>query len=194
MKLNKWELLQQGAKMDLKLFQASLDTYINPRNLSTNEIIRLESNDSANVIALNQKGCICLVRQFRFGISDFTLELPGGVVDIGESPDDAVKRELKEETGYEALEWVCLGKVPSNPVFINSYVHHFLARDLKDTGAQSLDLGEDLELGWYEQAEVFEMIRSGMISNPHTLSAFLLLVMSNDIVDKLFAEQLVKSF
>lgn len=107
----------------------------------------LSGGNAVNVIALTSANEIVLVRQYRFGTSSYTLELPGGLVDPDESPIKAAVRELEEETGFTTSEkLISLGKIGQNPVFMESYVHHFLALDVRLTNQQMLDVGECIEV------------------------------------------------
>ncbi len=91
-----------------------------------------------NVIALTDREDVVLIRQYRHGIGEVTLEIPGGLMDADE-PLAAAKRELLEETGYRAEEWIDLGYVHPNPAIQNNRCYTFLALGAKLAGAQSLD-------------------------------------------------------
>lgn len=169
--LRQWQCLQTEAGPDLGLFQVRFDYMQNPRNKSTGKMIILEANDSVNVVALTPEQQIIFVRQYRFGISDFTLELPGGIVDDGEEAGFAGKRELREETGYTSSNWKRLGQVGSNPVFMNSYIHHWLAKDIQLTHQPELDEGESIELVFLSLEEVKKGLQEGRFLHPHTISA-----------------------
>lgn len=112
----------------------------------------LESPDWANVVALarDQRGreCFVMVRQFRHGSMGVGLEFPGGVVDPGEDPAAAVRRELGEETGYQPGVLLHLGSVNPNPALMSNRCHTFLARDCVRSTEQELDPNEiiDIEL------------------------------------------------
>jgi len=170
----KWELVKSEPISNLKLFKARFDYFKNPRNGITEKMIVLESEDSANVVASTVENEILFVKQFRFGTQQYTLELPGGMVDRGEDHEKAVRRELLEETGCKAENWSYLGKIGSNPVFMNSHVHHWMAENVEKIQRQVLDAGEDIEILKIPLSKVRDQLLSGRFSHPHTISALLL--------------------
>jgi len=87
-----------------------------------------------------------MVWQWRFGSQSFSLEFPGGVFEPGENSQDAALRELREETGYQPASIRKLGEFSPNPAIMSNTVHLFLAEGLVDTGAQSLDEDEFVEV------------------------------------------------
>lgn len=159
--------------IDLRLFQARFEDLVNPRNEEQVRILRLSSPDACNVLPVLDDGRFLLVRQYRFGTGTFTLEIPGGLLEPGESPEQGAYRELREETGYEVQHLEYLGKVPSNPVFLDCYVHHFVARVVYGEGGQILDPAEDIELVALDRDALIEGLRSGAIDHPHTMSALM---------------------
>jgi 8-oxo-dGTP pyrophosphatase MutT (NUDIX family) len=104
----------------------------------------LNAPEWINVIALTPENSVVLVEQYRHGIDETTLEIPGGMVDEGEEPLEAAKRELLEETGYESDAWESLGKASSNPAILSNFTHIYLARDCKKTSPQQTDGHEDI--------------------------------------------------
>ena len=166
----KWKRLKSEAGPNLKLFKARFDYMLNPRNGATEKMIVLESADAANTVALNAMNEIIFVRQYRFGIEMETFELPGGIVEPEEPHLQAAQRELTEETGYGAGAWNFLGSIGSNPVFMDSYIHHWMATDVAFIETPSLDPGEDIKVESMTRSEAQKKLSSGFFKHPHTVS------------------------
>jgi len=169
-----WKIIKTETAIDLKLFKAHFTHFQNPRNQKVERMIILEGGHSANVVAVTPNNDLLFVRQFRVGIREETLELPGGIIDPGENADQAVRRELEEETGYLAREWVPLGKVPSNPVFMDGYIHHYAALQVTATGTIRLDDGEAIVPELISMEQTKKMLKEGLFQHPHTISALVL--------------------
>ena len=170
-KPQKWKTISSKQGADLKIFKVRHDQVLNPRNGKEMEAIVLESADAANVVAITPENKVLMVQQYRFGTQQITLEVPGGFVESGEPNLAAVQRELQEETGYTSTNWSFLGTVESNPVFMNSYVHHWLAKDVKRTDIPQLDEGEDIQMLELTIEEIKQHIKAGRIAHTHTISA-----------------------
>lgn len=173
-KINKmkknWKTINSEKGVDLKIFKVRLDTMHNTKTGKTERMTILESTDSVNVVAITKDKKIILAHQYRFGIGYDTKELPGGMIDEGETPLEAGQRELREETGYTGGTWRYLGSVPQNPVFMDSRIHHWLATDVELTEELELDDGEDIEILHLEVKEIVKLMRNGGIEHPHSLS------------------------
>lgn len=167
-----WELIKSEPAIDLNIVKIRHDFYKNPRNQKEVKVIAIEGNNAANVIAKTKEGKIIMVRQFRFGIGDFTLEIPGGMIDAGEEVLNAAQREVKEETGYVGENWRYLGNVLANPVWMDSTIHHFYMDNAELKYELKLDDAEDVEVVLLSPEEVFQRIEDGTIQHPHTISAF----------------------
>ena len=123
----------------------------------------LEFPDWINVIALTKDGKMVLVNQYRHALGETHYELVAGVIDPGESPLEAAKRELSEETGYEGGEWQLFMKLSPNPTNHNNFSYTFLATGVEPCRAQHQEATEDIQVNIMEQEQVLEMLRDGEI-------------------------------
>lgn len=121
----------------------------------------------ANIVALTRTGEVVLVRQYRHGVRDVLLEFPGGVVEDGEAPLAGAKRELLEETGFTASQWVEVGKLYPNPALQTNTLYCYLALDAEKVGGQNLDAGEDIEIHLMPLDELVDLAKRGEF--PHAL-------------------------
>ena len=168
-----WKSIRKESPIDLKLFQAHFEYLQNPRNEKEVKILRLTGPDACNVIAIAEDGRFLLVRQYRFGTLTYTLEVPGGLMEQDEDQRISAQRELVEETGYTSTHWNFLTSVPSNPVYLDCFIHHWVAMGIELTDITNMDDAEDLDIVFYTLNEVLEAIKKGEINHPHTLSAFM---------------------
>lgn len=116
-----------------------------------------------SVLALTKDNKAVLVKQYRHGLGIISLELPGGVVDAGETPDVGIRRELKEETGYVFESYQYLGKISPNPATSTNYMHMYLAKGGEKVAEQSLDETEDVEVVLYTLDELKQLLRENKI-------------------------------
>ena len=131
--------------------------------------------DWINVIPLTVDDEVLLIRQYRFGIEEFTLEIPGGMCDPGESPLESATRELREETGAVAAEIVELGWVHPNPAVQTNRCYSFLARDARRVEEPSPDPNESFEQLTVPLAEIPHLIATQKITHALVVTAFYLL-------------------
>ncbi len=127
---------------------------------------------AAAVVAVDDAGRVCLVRQYRHGIADFLWEIPAGKLDRGEAPDRCAVRELAEETGVTARRWSTLGLYIPAPAIFNEVIHLYLAREL-EVGTANPDADEELEIQWLPFGEAMERVIRGEWSDGKTALALL---------------------
>lgn len=134
---------------------------------------RLSCGDSVSIIARTEGGQIILIRQYRPAIGDFTLEPPSGYVDDGESSEEAVKRELLEETGFTCRSVELLGSLRICPSRINNRLHVFFGRDAKRTGGVATE-DTNTELVLVTPDEFKKMILDGKYTEVAGIAMFYL--------------------
>ena len=128
--------------------------------------------DWVNIIALTENDELVLIEQFRQGIEAMVLELPSGIVDEGEGPEAAARRELLEETGYEANEWILLAKSQPNPAFHNNFIHHYLARGARWVREPELDENESVTTMLKSLNDSIRLVDDGTMAQSMVVAAF----------------------
>lgn len=167
-----WPLLSSRELGDYKVFTVRGDRTRSPRSGRPHRFYVLECPDWANVVALTPDRDVVLVRQFRAGTRSITLEIPGGSVEKGESPLRAVRRELREETGYSARAWKRIGVVHPNPAIQGNRCSTYLATGCRSVGDLTPDEGEDLAVELVPLRRVPDLIRRGRITHSLVIAAF----------------------
>lgn len=132
-----------------------------------------EYPDWAAVLALTDAGEAVLVEQYRYGVDRTDLELPAGALDPGEDSETAARRELLEETGYEAAEIVALGKLAVEPGRHTNYGHLFIARGCRRVATPSHEASEDLRVRVVPAATLPGLVEGGrMVHAVHAAAVF----------------------
>ena len=129
-----------------------------PRGVETFYSVR--TRDYAAVLAVTDDGRVPLVRQYRPAVEERTLELPSGLIDEGETPEQAIRRELREETGCEAGEIVDLGRFHLDSGRMTTRQHAFFAAGVKVVAAPSGE-EQDIEVVFVRFDELAVCVRDG---------------------------------
>lgn len=167
-----WKETGSRTLVSTGVFELQERRSINPRTGAEIPFFVLESRPWANVIPLTEAGRVIMVRQFRQGTRAVTLEIPGGVIEPGESPEAGARRELLEETGYEAEAMEELGVVHPNPAIQDNVTYTYLATGLRRVADLDPDAAEDLEVVEVDLDEVDELICRGEVTHSLVVAAF----------------------
>lgn len=170
---SRWEKLGESIVTRTRIFDLRTARYRHPARATEGEFYVVHSPDWVNVVALTPAHELVLVRQFRFGVDDFSLEVPGGVMDLGEDPVEAGLRELREETGYVGKNARIIGRVHSNPAILSNSCHIVLVEDAVCTEELEWDADEEIQILTAPVDEVYQWAQAGKITHSLVLDALL---------------------
>ncbi|MFA6946637.1 MAG: NUDIX hydrolase [Pedobacter sp.] len=133
----------------------------------------LEYPDWVNAVAITEDNQVILVRQYRHAAEEVILELPGGCIEKGESPEQALRRELLEETGYEFQDIEYLSALYANPATAKNKTFCFIARGGKRVAEQQPDRGEEIEIELVSPDKLKELLLNNAFGQAlHTSGIF----------------------
>lgn len=148
------------------------------------EFIVLESPDWVNVVAETERGTLVMVQQHRLGSDEVELEIPGGLIDPGDSdPLEAAQRELEEETGYRGSSWHRIGVVSPNPALQTNRCYTFLAKGCRPHGRPRPDAEESLDVVEIPFCSLKGLIQKGRIAHALALNGLFWYFLHKGFVD-----------
>ena len=159
----KWKTLSQKYLIEKPWLTARVDKVELPTGAIIDEYYVLEYPDWVNTIAITKEGEFVFVRQYRYAIGKTVNELCAGVIEKGEDPMVAAKRELMEETGFGGGNWQKWMTISANPSTHTNLTHCYLATDVERMDVQHLDQAEDIEVRLFSREEVMDMLEKGEI-------------------------------
>lgn len=168
------EQLKEPTVASEKIFQGKVitmqvDTVKLPNgDQATREIVRHPG--AVAVLAVTDEERVVLVRQYRKPCDRVLLEIPAGKLEPGEEPLACAKRELLEETGYKAKEWIHLHSMFTSPGFADEYIHLYAAKELTP-GDQQLDNDEFLNVLEVAPGEVEQLMERQEVADAKTITA-----------------------
>jgi len=171
---SRWEKLGYTTQATTRVLELRSARYRHPTRGTERDFVIVQAPDWVNVLALTPDGRLVLVRQFRFGVDAFSLEIPGGVIEPGEDPVEAGLRELREETGFTGRGARLLGCVHPNPAIQSNRCHFVFVEEAVRTAALEWDADEEIEVTTVPVDEVFAFARGGGITHSLVLNALLL--------------------
>lgn len=179
-----WKRLDSKQIADCRVFKVREDNSVRRTDGVEHTFFIIENPDWVNVIAFTKDEKVILIEQFRHGIEEITLELPGGMVDARENADDAAKRELLEETGFAANKMIYLGKSRPNPALQNNWIHHFLALACEKISKTKFDEHESINTKFASTSEIDELIDNEQITHSLVLAAFYKFMSKKNLYEK----------
>jgi ADP-ribose pyrophosphatase len=164
------KLISSRKKYKNSLFSVTEDHAVDPSGFEIKRAI-VQHNGSAVMMAVDDRKRVLLVKQYRLPARAYLWELPAGKLDKGETPLQAARRELIEETGYRAKKWKKLISFWPSPGYVAEKMTIFLATDLTAGEATPME-DERIETRWFTPAELERQIKSGKIEDAKTIIAF----------------------
>ncbi|MCH5234719.1 MAG: NUDIX hydrolase [Muribaculaceae bacterium] len=158
MKIKKWETIESQYLIERPWLTARKDIVKLPNGNINPEFYILEYPDWVNVLAITKDGKFLMIEQYRHGLQDVFVELVAGVIEKGEEPLNAAKRELLEETGYGNGNWELLTVISQNPSTTTNLTYCFIAKDVEKVSSQNLDATEDITPCLLTEKEVLDLL------------------------------------
>lgn len=169
-----WTRESDRPLLHTRIFDVQAVRFRHPARDEAGEFIVIDAPDWVVAVALTPRGQLVLVRQFRFGSGELSLELPGGVVDAGETPVTAAQRELAEETGFAGPRARLLGSTFPNPAIQGNRNHIVLIEDVEPIRPLAWDVDEEIETVLWPADEALAAARDGRITHALMLNALFL--------------------
>jgi 8-oxo-dGTP pyrophosphatase MutT (NUDIX family) len=170
--IKKWKVTGSERLSSNRVFSTRKDTSVSPITGEEHDFFVIEAPDWVNVVAVTDEDEVLLIRQYRHGIESETVEIPGGCVDPGETPIEAARRELLEETGYVSDEWTFIGEVVPNPAIQNNRCYTFLARGARKERETSFDTTEYIVTFTAPVRDIPRLVAKRQITHSLVVSAF----------------------
>jgi len=166
-----WDLIDSREDRHYGLFSVRINRNRSPRTGNVHEFQVLTSPDWVAVIAVTPDNRLILVRQYRHGTAQMSLEPPGGLVKRGQTPQQSALEELEEETGYRPGQVELLGFMDAMPALFTNRFYVYLVRDAIKTGRINPDETEEVETMLVSVDDIKGYIRSGKISSSLMIAA-----------------------
>ncbi len=174
MKIIKWKTVSSALQLKAHVFRYWKVERESPSNQEVGTFDVIQCLNWVNVIAITKVQKIILIKQYRHGTDQVTVEIPGGAVAHMEDPKEGAIRELREESGYTSSNWIHLGRVDANPAFMTNQCDTYLALECEKTHELELDPFEEIEVYLRDLADVDKMVESGEITHSLIIAALFL--------------------
>ena len=161
--VGKWTVLESEYLIRRPWLTARRDKVQLPNGVINPEYYVLEYPDWVNIIAITEDGRMIFERQYRHGRGEVGYEIPAGVCEPGETPEEAARRELLEETGFGGGTWHLNMVAAPNPSTSTNLCYSFIATGVSRLSDQHLEATEDIEVHLLYEDEVLRLMREGQI-------------------------------
>ena len=169
-----WKRLGSERLLENRYFSLRTDRLRLPDGSIKDPYFVLERPDAAIIIPITAAGEVVLVRQYRPPLQTMELGPPAGLVEAGERPEEAARRELAEETGHTGGEWHPLGSLASSPSLKDNWAYLFLALGVEETTAPDPDEHELVEVIKVPVQDLRDLVHSGKIVSSSGVAAIML--------------------
>jgi len=166
-----WKVLNSRYLVDDQWITIRMDRCLTSKGVLLDPYYVVESAAWGQVVPLTSDNQLLLVKQYRHPLQKFSLEIPSGRIEQGELPQQGIERELLEETGHTAEEWIPLPGHHPNPARLNNRIHSFLARNVTQIKDQKLDATEEIEWLYKPVEEVLALISRGEFGSSHHVAS-----------------------
>jgi ADP-ribose pyrophosphatase len=159
---DKWDVLTETELLFVEgRIRVSSQTILLPDGRRIENFLRLESTPTAVVLALTEQGQVLCERQYKHGVGRTVLTLVGGRIERGEHSEDAAKRELLEETGYESDDWKFLAETVTHANAGGTTFYSFLARNCRKVAEPNSGDVENMHIEMHSIDEVITSFANG---------------------------------
>jgi ADP-ribose pyrophosphatase len=169
--IKEWKLVNSEIDGDYNVFKVRAVHAVSPRTNRTGKFYTLETKDWVNIIAVTENKEVVMIRQYRHGSKEVSLEIPGGLVDE-DHPEEAALRELLEETGFAGENTKYLGAVNPNPAIFGNLCHTYLVEKARKISRKNLDPDEDIEVVLVPVSDIPSLLEGGLINHALVVVAF----------------------
>jgi 8-oxo-dGTP pyrophosphatase MutT (NUDIX family) len=169
-----WKVLATEPVIDRPWLRVQRQHVVLPNGHEIDEFYVISSSNWAAVLALSVDAKVVMVEQYRHGAGKISLELPAGVIEADETPIDAARRELREETGFVSDEWTTLGELCPEPTRHTGAAHFFVARNARRVAEPKLDPSEEIRVLTVEPRDLLDGVRAGRVIHAVHIAAILL--------------------